>query len=125
MIDDSTLSSFLSPALLVVHPEEFHQVDSTDTVYFTCISLGRPYSSIIWSKNGTDVNAQTDTHITIKEEYLTERETKEVYIKSTIEICNVDGKDNGSYTCTADNGVGSDNASFALTVHTTKGMHVV
>ena len=91
-------------------------MDSTDTVYFTCIALGRPYPSIVWSKNSTDMNAQMDTHITIKEEYLTERETKEVYIKSTIEICNVDGKDNGSYTCTADNGVGSDNASFLMLV---------
>ena len=76
----------------------------------SCTSQGSPPDTFTWMKDGTPApltpTLTTVTHDTITAEF-----------RSNYTINNVTASDNGTYTCTVTNPIGSDSHSITVTVN--------
>lgn len=86
-------------------------VDTTSV--FACVASGYPTPSISWSRGGSTLN--NSSRFTIYEKLVTEGGV--TYSQSILKICRVGQDDAVQYTCSARNSVGTDRASFNLTVN--------
>ena len=84
-------------------------------ITLNCTSSGSPPDTFTWMKDGVPVTQSTD--ITT----VTYTNTMAVF-SSTYIISNVSVSDNGTYTCTVTNPIGSDNYNF--TVYIRKSLYV-
>ena len=76
-------------------------------ITLTCTSSGSPPDTFTWTKDGVPVIQSTD--ITT----VTYTNTVAVF-SSSYTISNVSVSDNGTYTCTVTNPIGSDNGNFTI-----------
>ena len=76
-------------------------------ITLTCTSSGSPPDTFTWMKDGVPVTQPTD--ITT----VTYTNTMAVF-SSCYTISNVSANDNGTYTCTVTNPIGSDNNNFTI-----------
>ena len=76
-------------------------------ITLTCTSSGSPPDTFTWIKDGVPVTQSTD--ITT----VTYTNTMAVF-SSSYTISNVRVSDNGTYTCTVTNPIGSDNDDFTI-----------
>lgn len=101
-----------STAQLVVSPENA-SVLVGDTVYFTCVGYGGEVETLItWMKGNMEL--VEDTRLNISSSLMTEGGLP--FVVSILEICSVEVGDAGTYSCTADNGLGNETSYFFLTV---------
>ena len=77
------------------------------SITLTCTSSGSPPDTFTWMKNGVPVTQSTN--ITT----VTYTNTVAVF-SSSYTISNVSVSDNGTYTCTVTNPIGSDNNNFTI-----------
>ena len=77
------------------------------SITLTCTSSGSPPDTFTWMKDGVPVTQSTD--ITT----VTYTNTMAVF-SSSYTISNVSVSDNGTYTCTVTNPIGSDNDIFTI-----------
>ena len=82
----------------------------TNSVKFTCEAIGTPLPAISWYFNDVTINQENDKYII----YATGVPEK---VESSLTIFNPVFSDAGTYTCYAENVVGSDNSSGILTVN--------
>ena len=78
-------------------------------ITLTCTSSGSPPDIFTWRKDGVPVAQSTD--ITT----VTYTNTMAVF-SSSYTISNVSISDNGTYTCTVTNPIGSDNNNFTINI---------
>ena len=78
-------------------------------ITLTCTSSGSPPDTFTWMKDGIPVTQSTD--ITT----VTYTNTMAVF-RSSYTISNVSVNDNGTYTCTVTNPIGSDNNNFTIDI---------
>ena len=78
-------------------------------ITLTCTSSGSPPDTFTWMKDGVPVTQSTD--ITT----VTHTNTMAVF-SSSYTISNVSVSDNGTYTCTVTNPIGSDNNNFTINI---------
>ena len=78
-------------------------------ITLTCTSSGSPPDTFTWMKDGVPVTQSTD--ITT----VTYTNTMAVF-SSSYTISNVSISDNGTYTCTVTNPIGSDNYNFTINI---------
>ena len=78
-------------------------------ITLTCTSSGSPPDTFTWMKDGVPVTQSTD--ITT----VTYNNTMAVF-SSSYTISNVSVSDNGTYTCTVTNPIGSDNNNFTINI---------
>ena len=78
-------------------------------ITLTCTSSGSPPDTFTWMKDGVPVTQSTDI-ITV-----TYTITMAVF-SSSYNISNISVSDNGTYTCTVTNPIGSDNNSFTVNI---------
>ena len=83
--------------------------NETNSVTFTCEAIGEPSPTISWYFN--DVTIITTDKYTISAAGVSGR------VESSLQIINPEISDAGTYTCHAENVVGSDNSSEILTVN--------
>ena len=102
------------PARIAVHPENLYEVSTGDTVMMSCVGYGDPLPSVFWSNssNGMLINS---SQITMFEDTLSESGMH--FVKSTLEVCNVEPRMSGEYSCTSQNEFGSETARFQLSIH--------
>ena len=88
-------------------------VAAGNTGLFTCVGLGVPPLSISWTRaNGTELRNGSQVNI-----YNSNfDEGGMVFFQSVLEICSVREEDEGQYTCTVANSIGSRNSSFEIEV---------
>ena len=88
-------------------------ITAGNTGLFTCVGLGVPPPSISWTRaNGTELRNGSQVNIYNS----TFEEGGMVFFQSVLEICSVVEEDEGQYTCTVANSIGSSNSSFEVEV---------
>ena len=100
-----------APMITLSSPSSLSAVDIVlgSNITLTCTSSGSPPDTFTWIKNGIPVTRSTD--ITT----VTYNDTTAVFI-SSYTISNVSVSDNGTYTCTVTNPIGSDNFNFTVNI---------
>ena len=83
----------------------------TNSVTFTCEAIGEPSPDISWYFNDIMINQENDKYSSISAAGVPEK------VENSLTIFNPVFSDAGTYTCYADNVVGSDNSSGILTVN--------
>ena len=118
---DDTKWDFVSsePAQIVIRPNQMTTVDAGYTITYACVAYGDPHPSISWNKRDTPLN--NESRVTIYEELVTENGV--AFVQSIPELCSAEEADAGLYSCFADNTLGSDAASFVLTVNAQREQH--
>ena len=101
-------------AEVVIHPENTTGIDAGSTVLFMCVSYGDPVPTITWSGNGQTLG--NNSKVTVYEELLSKSGI--TFVKSILQICDVESSDAGVYSCGAENVLGSDAVSFDISVNT-------
>lgn len=101
------------PSTVIVIAPGNTTVSEGDSVFLTCVSYGVPYSTITWTKEGTEL--VNDTKISIHSEAVIEHGLS--FTQSILDICSItELSDGGMYECTAENGASTDSVSFTLSV---------
>ena len=77
-------------------------------VKFTCRATGAPLPNISWYYNGNKINSSDTFKISINE-------SGEKVVESLLTIKSPKSSDVGTYTCQAENTIGSDRSSGILT----------
>ena len=115
----SVTGSSSEPPSVVVRPPSDTTVDYGSTVEAVCIAYGNPVPTITWNKDGcSDISCITNAKMF--SEVVTYGDVS--FRKSTLQLCNVDGSNTGSYSCSASNGIGGEGVapgsySWQLTVN--------
>ena len=86
-------------------------------ITLTCTSSGSPPDTFTWMRDGVPVTQSTD--ITT----VTYTNTMAVF-SSSYTISNASISDNGTYTCTVTNPIGSDNNSFTVNIRKLLHLHL-
>ena len=81
-------STCLSVAQIITQPPMDTNVTRTEELQLTCTAEGFPLPSIIWTHNGTDIDAE-DMSMGIE-------------LTSTLTVTNTSFSDSGDYTCRAE-----------------------
>ena len=83
-------------------------------VDFVCRAIGEPFPSIRWYFNGAEVDLSDSS------KYGTSEFSLDQSILSILFVIDLNSFDVGTYTCQAENAIGTDQSSGVLTVN---GMH--
>jgi len=103
----------------VIHPLQATSVDAGSSLILACVAYGDPVPTISWNKGSSELtNSST---VTIYQDVL--NISGMTFVKSKLEICNVDGGDAGQYSCFAETSVSNDTAYFELSVITLAGTY--
>ena len=101
------------PARIVVRPGNLNEVSTGDTVTLSCVGYGDPLPSVFWSNSNNDMLINS-SQITIFEDTLSE--SGMYFVKSILEVCNVETMMSGEYSCTSQNEFSNQTARFQLSV---------
>lgn len=85
-------------------------LNAGDTHKFTCVVRGRPLPDIVWEKNGVTLSNSTSVIIS---RYIEDEST----LVCTLTLVNATLEHIGVYECNAANRVGSNSATFNVTVY--------
>ena len=104
--------------LLLVQTEITYEVpdvlkNETDSVTFRCEAIGEPVPAISWYFNGIMIN------ISGAHKYTVSNLLNRTVVTNLFTIIQVQSSDVGTYTCFAENIIGSDQSSGVLTVNGT------
>ena len=107
----------VTPMVTSVYPEVGqmnYTVNETDTVTFECSATGIPSSTITWLRNGMELNATTESRVTVGNPMeidfprANDGETVSV-VTRTLNLINTTDDDSGMYTCMATNDADPNN----------------
>ena len=90
------------------------EVNPGQTVLFTCVSQGLPLPSITWYNPNGGGNLSNETHPRVNVFESTETKRGVTFLRSILQLCNIDGMDSGDYRCFAENGLSNDTATIQL-----------
>ena len=93
-----------SPAKLVIVPQTLVRAVKDSPVVMTCVGVGFPLPTIMFTKNGRLIDPLTDA---VNINYSTIIGMRENSTQSTLAICSLGEKDFGMYSCIASNTYGS------------------
>ena len=100
---------------MVIAPNASIEVDAGTTVTYVCVGFGEDEPpNIIWEFGDQLLSNDTSSLVTIYESEVTENRL--VFSQSILELCSVEVKNAGMYSCTANNSRGSNSSTFTLNV---------
>ena len=79
-------------------------------MFMICIAIGRPYATILWYKDGTEIT--NGSLISIYNEQF--EGSGLLFTSSILEVCRVGPENSGSYSCVASNFAGNDSIEFEV-----------
>lgn len=87
-------------AARIIYPQETQTIIVTkgQTLILECVASGIPPPLVTWAKDGSSISGYNKTR----------------FLLSNLLIDAINEEDSGTYTCTADNGVGKAGAAFIL-----------
>ena len=116
----------VTPIVTSVYPEVGqmnYTVNDTDTVTFECSATGIPPPTITWLRNGMELNATTDSRVTVGDpmemDFTRDNDGVTVsMVTCTLNLINTTDGDSGMYFCmvTNDADPGTDTEEFELIV---------
>ena len=106
------LPFFSEPPTILIAPSEETEVDIGATVIFTCVAVGNPTPYISWYQ--WDQMLTNDSRVVILNDPIIHNGT--VVSRSILQICGVQGNDEGSFSCVARNDLNTTTSSFYLNV---------
>ena len=106
--NDSTFSNFYTAAPVINTPSLLNITVAVGlNITLSCISRGSPPDAFIWRKNnGSAVQSTSITAIT--------HTSADAVFLANYSIDNITTSDNGIYTCTVTNPIGSDSANITV-----------
>ena len=88
-------------------------IDPGQSVLLTCISRGLPLPSIMWTDpSGSVITRYTNPRIKVFES--TETRQGVTFVRSILQLCDINRMDSGEYTCIADNTFSNDTATISV-----------
>ena len=97
---------------IVISPNVSDPITEGDTISLVCTATGRPYATIQWYRDGTEITNGSLTSI-----YNEQFEANGLLFTSSIlEVCSVSPGDAGAYSCIASNLAGNDSIDFGIQV---------
>ena len=93
--------------------------NETNPATFRCQAVGEPVPTISWYFNGVVMNASNSNN------YQISNSLNETVVISSLTIVNAQSSDVGTYTCHAENIIGSDRSSAVLTVNGNCGSYIL
>ena len=90
------------------------EVNPGQAVLLTCISQGLPLPTITWYGPNGGGNLSNETHPRVNVFESTETKRGVTFLRSILQLCNIDGMDSGDYRCFAENGLTNDTATIQL-----------
>ena len=107
-----------------------YTVNETDTITFECSATGIPPPTITWLRNGMELNATTDSRVTVGDpmemDFTRDNDNETVsMVTRTLNLINTTDGDSGMYTCMATNDAdpGSSATDFELIVQGLCSLH--
>ena len=88
-------------------------LSENSSVFLSCVGFGLPSPEVTWSRNGLQLSEDTPSTV-IHNDIIKRNILGAVFVRSTLEICNVQRELIGEYTCTASNDITSSNYTFSL-----------
>lgn len=102
-----------------MQPPSVVEVAGCGTLIVSCIATGKPINEFIFRHNDQILsNDQTNVNISITED----RAGNQPIAIAHLTICSVIHENSGNYSCTAQDGLTSDEANFTVNVPTSPGM---
>ena len=108
------------PARIVISPGDLSEVSAGDTVTLSCVGYGDPLPSVFWTNSSNEL-LMNSSQITIFEDTLSESGLR--FVKSILEVCNMEPRMSGEYSCTSRNEFSNQTARFQLSVRD-QGMYI-
>ena len=99
----------------MVRPGNLSQLSPGDTLTLSCVGYGNPLPSVFWSRSDTNQVLTNSSQMSIFEETLSESGV--TFVKSILQVCSVQPSMTGEYSCTSQNELGNETATFELTVN--------
>ena len=100
----------------MIRPNVTDPFTEGDTVSLVCTATGRPYATIQWYKDGTEITNGSLTSI-YNEQF---DGNGLLFTSSILEVCSVGPDDRGTYSCVASNFAGNDSVDFEVQVQAGK-----
>lgn len=101
------------PAKIIHTPDIYFTAVINSTFTISCHGYGNELPAILWSKH--EVQLTNDARISINQRYVSQNSSYQ-FTTSTLTISDIDIKDAGNYSCTANNSNGTDIHQFILKV---------
>ena len=101
----------VGPPEIVIAPDDT-VVDQDNTVLVTCVAYAPSQPNISWTQNGQLLS--NDSVISIYDDVLYQGGV--TFYLTTLEICSVDPRHGGEYSCTFSNSFGNHSSSFSISV---------
>lgn len=98
------------PSLVARPPVSGDSVMHGSTVEAVCVAYGNPVPAVTWSKQGC-VGITCINNAQVFNQVVSYGDV--VYRKSTLQLCNIDESNSGTYMCSADNGVDGEGVAGA------------
>ena len=108
----STPPFSLEPPEILIAPSDETRVDIGATVIFTCVAFGNPIPYISWYQ--WDRMLTNDSRVVILTDTVSVNGT--VLSRSILQICGVEGSDEGLFSCVARNDLNTTYSGFYLDV---------
>ena len=86
--------------------------NETSPIIFSCVAIGEPVPSITWHFNGVMIIVSNTSNYNISNKL-----SGTTMITSALAIVNAQSPDVGTYSCLAQNSIGSDRSLGVLTVN--------
>ena len=102
---------------IVIHPENVTEYSGGSSVLFSCSAFGVPLPAISWSRDGEELG--NSSRSIIYQEVVAEGGV--TFLKSILEICRARSLDAGTYSCSGNNVIDNDTASFEFAVDSVEG----
>ena len=97
-------------AVLVASTDE--DLNTSTTVFLSCVGFGLPIPEVTWMRNGYPVSNATSSTV-IHNDVIVRGGRR--FVRSTLILCNVIGELIGEYTCDARNEMTSSQFTFTVT----------
>jgi len=105
----------------LIRPENISAFDNDSNVIFECTTTGFPIPTLSWYHNGNLLANYSRT--VIQDKIVVNGGV--IFLASTLEICSTHASDSGTYSCIAENRLGTDSFDFEVDIKVGGGLYLL